>query len=114
MKISVAQIESFRGNIQRNIDHHLTFIQKAVNEGVELIVFPELSLTGYEPELAETLATSIHDSRFDEIQRKSDLHKISIGAGMPIRSEAGIHIGMIVFQPNRERTGLLQTISSFR
>ncbi|MCB0840329.1 MAG: carbon-nitrogen hydrolase family protein, partial [Bacteroidetes bacterium] len=103
MKISVAQIESFKGEIQRNMDHHLTFIQRAVHENVDVIVFPELSLTGYEPELAEALATEIEDSHFDMFQRMSNLDHIIIGVGMPIRSKAGIHIGMILFQPHRER-----------
>jgi len=33
--------------VQANLDKHLQFIEQAEAQGVELVVFPELSLTGY-------------------------------------------------------------------
>lgn len=45
--IAVAQIDSAVGNIPKNISHHLSFIKKAIAKKANLIVFPELSLTGY-------------------------------------------------------------------
>ncbi len=46
MRVALAQIESFGGDVEHNLAHHLEWIQQAVGEGAELIVFPELGLTG--------------------------------------------------------------------
>ena len=53
MRISVAQIESVKGDIANNIIKHKKVINLAIKNKVEVIVFPELSLTGYEPTLAK-------------------------------------------------------------
>ncbi len=46
-KIAVAQIDSIVGDLQKNVDHHIDFIKHAISEKADIIVFPELSLTGY-------------------------------------------------------------------
>lgn len=46
MKVALAQIDSTVSDIQYNLSKHLDFIQQAINEKADLIVFPELSLTG--------------------------------------------------------------------
>lgn len=103
MKIAVAQIKSFKGDIQNNIENHKKLIDLAVSYGAGMIVFPELSITGYEPELSKELATNQNDSRFDDFQKISDTRKIIIGIGMPTNSNAGIRISMIIFQPYESR-----------
>jgi predicted amidohydrolase len=61
-KICVAQTRPVKGDIQSNINSHKNLINLAVAIVAELIIFPELSLTGYDPTLAKELATSAHDS----------------------------------------------------
>jgi predicted amidohydrolase len=68
-----------------------------------VIVFPELSLSGYEPKLANGLAIDHNDPRFSSLQELRDARDITIGAGMPIRGDKGTQIGMIVFIPARPR-----------
>ncbi|GAA4461541.1 carbon-nitrogen hydrolase family protein [Nemorincola caseinilytica] len=75
----------------------------AAGEGVSLIVFPELSLTGYEPGLANDLATDQNDSRLNVFQQVSNDKNISIGVGLPTRSGADVRISMIIFQPHLPR-----------
>jgi predicted amidohydrolase len=104
MKVSVAQIKVGRGDIAGNIERHKVFIKIAVAHGAEVIVFPELSVTGYEPELAETLAMSQDDERLDGFQDLADQHKLTIGVGMPTRAGNGIRISMIIFQPGQARS----------
>ena len=103
MKISVAQIRPIKGNISANIDTHKTLIQLAITYKAEAVFFPELSITGYEPELAKDLATTQDDPRFDDFQKISDTNKIVIGVGVPTKTNSGIQISMIIFQPNKER-----------
>ena len=54
MKICVAQTRPIKGDIQSNIDHHKRLIDLAVSNGADTVIFPELSLTGYEPESVYT------------------------------------------------------------
>jgi predicted amidohydrolase len=103
MKICVAQTRPIKGDIQANIAHHKKLIDLAVFNGADTVIFPELSLTGYEPALSKELATTPDDSRFDDFQKISDEKHMSIGVGIPVRNNEGILIAMIIFQPNKPR-----------
>lgn len=103
MKICVAQTKPVTGNLEQNIIRHKEFIRLAASHGADIIIFPELSLTSYEPALAKALAMDVHDHRLDDFQTISNSKKITIGAGIPVRTEKGITIGMMVFQPHHER-----------
>ena len=103
MKICVAQTGSSKGDIPANIDKHVALIDLAVANGADAIIFSELSLTSYEPELAADLATQLDDARFAVFQRISDTSQIVIGVGVPITNELGICISMILFQPRQVR-----------
>ena len=104
MRICIAQTKSLKGAIDENIKSHLNIIQRAVAYHADLIVFPELSITNYEPELAEKLATDIEDSIFNPFQDQANKNQITIGVGMPIQSPKGVLISMLLFQPHQERT----------
>lgn len=103
MNIGLAQIKPFKGDIQRNIQLHLEWIEKALLENVDLIVFPELSLTGYEPQLAKGLAMTIDDSRLTIFEKLSNQKGISIAIGAPTQVENGILISMLIFEPDNPR-----------
>jgi predicted amidohydrolase len=103
MKICVAQIKPTKADILENIDKHKKLIKLALDEQADAIFFPELSLTGYEPDIAKDLATNQEDAIFDEFQHISNTDIIIIGVGMPTKSDAGILISMIIFQPNLPR-----------
>lgn len=49
MKIALAQMNPKIGDVAYNIRRSVEFIEKAKREGAGLVVFPELSLTGYPP-----------------------------------------------------------------
>jgi len=57
MTVGLAQMYPKLGDVHANLEKHLDFIEQAAAQHVDLIVFPELSLTGYQvmdmvPELA--------------------------------------------------------------
>lgn len=47
MKLALAQINTKLGDVEANLEKHLNLIGDAVARGSDLILFPELSLTGY-------------------------------------------------------------------
>ncbi|HJY13758.1 MAG TPA: nitrilase-related carbon-nitrogen hydrolase, partial [Flavobacterium sp.] len=89
MNIAIAQLKSMKGDIPANIEKHIKFIERACLLNADFIFFPELSLTGYEPGLAEKLAVDKNDKRFDVLQQTSDQKMISFAVGVPTISENG-------------------------
>ncbi|MDH3255399.1 MAG: carbon-nitrogen hydrolase [Acidobacteriota bacterium] len=47
MNIGIAQTDVRLGALEDNLEKHLEWVKKALDRGVDLLVFPELSLTGY-------------------------------------------------------------------
>lgn len=102
MNICLAQIRPKTGDIAFNIARHQAFVHQAAGIGAEMIIFPELSISSYEPELAEALAMEVNDARLDVFQSLSNKHNMTIGVGAPIRQTHGISISMLLFQPKQE------------
>jgi len=102
MKLCVAQTRPVKGDIGANIKRHERLI--ALARGADLLFFPELSLTGYEPTLAKELAIDADDRRLDSFQVISDSGSVTLGVGAPTKSALGTRITMFVFQPHKLRT----------
>jgi NAD+ synthase (glutamine-hydrolysing) len=47
LRLALAQISTKLGDVPSNLEKHLTYIRRACRSKADLIVFPELSLTGY-------------------------------------------------------------------
>lgn len=47
LSIALAQINTVLGSVQHNLEKHMALIDQARSKGADLLVFPELSLTGY-------------------------------------------------------------------
>jgi len=99
-KIAVAQIAAEKGDVNANIMTHLRAIEKASQLGVSYLVFPELSLTGYEPQLAKMLAFSPNDTRLKPLIESAIKHNIQLGVGAPLESNGLPHIGLIIISPS--------------
>lgn len=50
LRIGLAQINPTVGDLEGNLRKHLFFLEEALHKKVDLLCFPELSLTGYPPE----------------------------------------------------------------
>src|SRR5690606_9251193 len=46
-KLALAQINTVLGDVNANLLKHLSLVDQANAEGADLLIFPELSLTGY-------------------------------------------------------------------
>lgn len=103
MKLALAQTRPARGHWQTNLDHHQRWIALAVQLGADAIIFPELSLTGYEPSLAAQLAMVPTDDRLAPLQQLADRDRITIGLGLPTRHPSGVQISLLLFHPQAAR-----------
>lgn len=101
MKIASAQINCTVGKIQQNLDEHYRIIETAIEDNVELITFPEMSITGYCREEGEKLAFKEYDSRLDKLKQLSLKGNIIIIVGSPIRIKDTLYIGSFVIYPDK-------------
>lgn len=99
MNIAAAQTIPKDRDIEKNMSDHCRLAKLAVEHDVLLIVFPEMSLTGYLREDAADFAFNQNDERLQPLQEIAKLHNITIIAGAPIRLNNKLHIGSFIIQP---------------
>ncbi|MBU6424501.1 MAG: carbon-nitrogen hydrolase [Chloroflexi bacterium] len=92
VRIAVAQCAPALGAFKRNLDLHLATIERAREAGAQVVVFPELSLTGYYvKDLATDLACAPDDAALAPLAKAAN--GIDVVAGFVERSpDARIHI----------------------
>lgn len=100
MIIAAAQFNPKKRNTDVNIKTHLKLIDIAAQYEVQFLIFPEMSLTGYERELAEELSFSEEDERLSVLKDKAILHNMMISVGAPIKINSQLHIGSFIFLPD--------------
>ena len=90
LKIALAQFPCRIGNKKHNIKRMVEFIKRAKKKNAELVVFPEMSLTGYTTrDLSYELAEEIPGNSTGEIERIARKEALYIIHGMPERSLTG-------------------------
>jgi predicted amidohydrolase len=98
--IAVAQSRPIAGDVAANAREHLYLARTAAAEGARIILFPELSLTGYEIHSAPTHAFTPDDTRLDALRHAAqDLRAILI-VGAPLRLGNSLHIGAYILHPD--------------
>lgn len=80
IRIAAAQAPSVAGDIAANLQTHLRFIAAARAEGVQLLVFPELSLCGYELPLLRPCALAPDDARLQTLRAAAADMTVIVGA----------------------------------
>jgi predicted amidohydrolase len=97
--ISVAQTCPVANDVQVNLDEHIRLARLAANEGAEVVVFPELSLTGYELARAESLAFSEGDARLSPLLDLAASQGTILVVGAPVRVGSLFCIGAFIIYP---------------
>lgn len=97
--VAAAQTVPVAGDVAANVRQHLQLAQAAAAEGVTLLAFPELSLTGYELPLGPALAFEVEDARLRPLVAAARAHDMTLVVGAPVRSSRGLHIGAFIIEP---------------
>ncbi|MFB0564661.1 MAG: nitrilase-related carbon-nitrogen hydrolase [Candidatus Aminicenantaceae bacterium] len=97
MKIAIVQISPFLGDIKKNFELHLEYTEKAKKKKADLVIFPELSLTGYTlKDIVEEVALIPEKDRyFKELKTLS--REISIIFGFVEEKENGLFFNSAAF-----------------
>lgn len=84
IRIAAAQAPSVAGDIAANLHTHLRYIAAAQAHGVQLLVFPELSLCGYEPPLLRDCALTPDDARLAPLRAAAVAAGMTVMVGAPL------------------------------
>lgn len=89
MKIRAIQFSPALGNIEKNIDFHVKKIEEAAADKKDLIIFPELSITGYQlKDIVYDVSLTPGDEIIGQFEKLS--RKIDIVIGAPMEEPGGV------------------------
>lgn len=100
MNIAAAQTVPKDRDIVANLNDHCRLAKLAAEHDVQLIVFPEMSLTGYLREDAAEFAFNENDERLQPLQHVAIQHEMTIIAGAPVWIKGKLYIGAFIIQPD--------------
>lgn len=100
MILSAAQFAPEDGNIDKNLGFHYNLIDLAYTHQVQLIVFPELSITGYMREEALNHAFTLNDTRLGGLRKQARDYRMTIVVGAPVKVADKLFIGSFILQPD--------------
>jgi len=84
-----------------NVERHLRYASAAASLGVQLLVFPELSLTGYQMEYAAENALSPHSVALEPLRAAARELRLTLLVGAPIANAGGKpSIGQLAILPD--------------
>jgi predicted amidohydrolase len=97
MKVALAQISPHLGSLKKNLDIHLQTIEKAKKKNADLLIFPELSLTGYTlmDLVSEVSLIPEKDSIFKKL--KAESRELSLVVGFVEEMDKGLFYNSAAF-----------------
>lgn len=99
--IAVAQTCPIAGDVRANLERHLRPARTAAELGAAVVVFPELSLTGYELQSAEQAAFTESDARLGPLIEAAATCGLTLVVGAPVRIGPSLFIGAFIIAPDR-------------
>lgn len=102
VNISLAQVPVVRGALDENLIQHIKMIEQSAQYNADLIVFPELSLSGYELDLVQELAFVKSSPILKGLAQAAVHNNIIVIAGAPLASDTNTKptIGAVICMPD--------------
>ena len=96
MKVATAQINCSLGDVEANLGKIRSFVSRAKDQGIDLIVFPEMSDTGYSMPVIQKHATSWNEGAVPRLQKMARQLSLAVIAGVSDRDGPCIHNGQVL------------------
>jgi len=101
MKVAIAQILRNPYALEENMQAHLHACRQAGEQAADLILFPELSLTGYNLLDTKRQAFTLDDHRLSPLQVLADEYNLTIVAGAPVRHTDRLLLASLILSPKQ-------------
>lgn len=95
--IAAAQYKARNRSVAENVAHHLQFVEAAARLACNLVVFPEMSLTG--PVNRQPLPPSPDAELLHPLIYAATRHEITIVVGLPVEWNGENRKGVAIFSP---------------
>jgi len=82
LKVACVQFQPVLGNVKKNLETIANFIQKGEELSIDVMVFPELCVQGYDPKLAASNAEEQNGSSFQFLSEASKFSGIYLVVGI--------------------------------
>jgi predicted amidohydrolase len=105
MKIAAAQISCVLGDVDANVRKIRDFSTRAKEDGVDLIVFPELAETGYSMPVIQRCATPWSEGAVPRLQEMAQDLSIAVICGVSERDGASIYNSQVFIDANGKIVG---------
>lgn len=118
ISIALAQIDCMTGQVEENLAMSVKYIEQAAKDGAQVIVFPELALTGYNLNLIGPYLSGISKksaSVLHQLQEVALLHSIAIVYGMSMEKDLPgvIYNSAVVIDASGEYLGSYDKVNAF-
>ena len=100
MILASAQTSPKRFDLNANLTDHYRLIELASGYNADLVIFPEMSVTGYEREKAKELGFVMNDPRLNKLRKLSVNKQIIVIVGAPVLIDNDLYIGAFVIKPD--------------
>lgn len=102
MKVAVAQISCALGDLDANLRKFRDFVSRAKKSGADLVVFPEMSDTGYSMPVIRKQARPWKDGAASELQKIAKENSIALVAGISDREGDSIFNAQVLVNAKGE------------
>jgi omega-amidase len=102
MKIAAAQIACLLGDLDANLGKVRDFVSRAKDAGNELIVFPEMTDTGYSMPVIRKHATDWRSGAIPNLKEIAKKFSIAIVCGVSERAEGSIYNSQVMIDAKGE------------
>lgn len=102
MKIAAAQIACVLGNPEANLLKIRDFVSRAKDESADLVVFPEMSDTGYSMAVIQKCATSWTEGAVPELKEIAKKFSVAIICGVSERVDGAIYNSQVLIDAHGE------------
>jgi predicted amidohydrolase len=101
-RLAAAQSVSVPGDLEANIAEHAAFIRLAAQARIDVLLFPELSLSGYEPDLLPRCALTAHSIELTPLRELVHACGVTVVLGAPLVADDQLlpHIGALTLFPD--------------
>ncbi|KPK81687.1 MAG: hypothetical protein AMJ81_10400, partial [Phycisphaerae bacterium SM23_33] len=100
MRVAVVSSRNVPGYPDRNLTGHLLWVGRAARRGARLVLFPELSLSGYSSKpFMRGVGMRLDDRRCRKLMQAARQHDLFIAFGLPLRRGGKLYISHVLVGP---------------
>jgi len=105
MKLSAIQMKVYSGDISANTSRMIQMVEKAAASGADLVVFPEMTDTGYDMQVILKTASTWNEGPVPCLRDAASRYKVRIMAGVSERVGADVFNAVVTIDTSGEIVG---------